>query len=214
MSENINLCEILRGHEGETFYCTIFGKVKLNGINNDGIGYPIEIIIKDQVIHVLDKCGRFVKDYDEGECTLFPSKDQRNWNKWIEEQKLEVPKTWSELQNKFGIQFMFTDCQEDNRGENMNIHPNNPIEKSALAFMKIINIIDVGYGGNVTNKEWKNTDFKYVIFKDVSTNKFSISSVCNCIYGLIAFHKIEQAEEFLSKPENIQLLKDYFMVNE
>ena len=33
-----------------------------------------------------------------------------------------------------------------------------------------------------------------------------------CFKNNIAFHTIEQANEFISYPENIQLLKDYFMV--
>lgn len=30
------------------------------------------------------------------EVCVFPAKDQRDWNKWVEEQKPKVPKTWSE----------------------------------------------------------------------------------------------------------------------
>lgn len=206
MNENTNLCEILKGHEGETFYSPIYGNVILHSINDIG-DYVINITYNDNNSNSFTKFGKFY-DIEDSECLIFPSKDQRDWNKWIEEQKLKVPKTWNELvkadKNKaYGVVINIVGTGVADIS----------IEKSALALFKIHQLIEVGYGGNITNEEYKNTDFKYVIFKDVSTNEFSINSVCNCIYGLIAFHTNKQAKEFLSKPENIQLLKDYFMVN-
>lgn len=212
MNKNINLCEILKGHEGETFYCSLFGNVKLHNISDNELTYQIEIIVDDGVKQALDKYGRFIIN-EHGECVLFPSKNQRDWNKWIKEQKQkQVPKTWNELQDRLGIQFMFTDYKEHNRGENMNIHPNKPIEKSALALLKIHQLIEVGYGGNITKEEFKNDEYKFIIFVDISINELNITSICHNTPSPIAFHTREQAKEFLSKPENVQLLKDYFMI--
>lgn len=38
MNENINLCEILKGHEGEVFYSPVLGNVTLTYINYPNIG--------------------------------------------------------------------------------------------------------------------------------------------------------------------------------
>lgn len=77
MNKNINLCEILKGHEGETFYSPVFGIVILQEILNDCL-----------CIKSVDKVINLYKDgkYDiHGECMIFPSKDQRDWNKWNNE---------------------------------------------------------------------------------------------------------------------------------
>ena len=90
MNENINLCEILKGHEGETFYSPAFGNIKLNCIT-DIIYFES---INGKVSFDIYPNGTYCSN---GELIIFPSKDQRDWNKWIEEQKSKVPKTWSEL---------------------------------------------------------------------------------------------------------------------
>lgn len=38
MNENINLCEILKGHEGETFYSPLFGNIILSNLRNEMCG--------------------------------------------------------------------------------------------------------------------------------------------------------------------------------
>ena len=86
----------------------------------------------------------------------------------------------------------------------------SPIEKSVKALLKIHQLIEVGYGGNVTNEEWNNHEIKYVI--NYANNTFVINSVVTTKNHL-AFHTLEQAEEFLSHPENVQLLRKYFMLN-
>lgn len=160
----------------------------------------------------VDKVINLYKDgrYDiHGECMLFPSKDQRDWNKWLKEQKPKVPKTWSEIENYTDVGVRIHEIEHKSYTVN-----NTPIEKSVLALLKIYQLIEVGYGGNVTKKEWKNDEFKFIIAKDASIDVFNISSVCHCAATPIAFHIREQAEEFLKYPENVQLLKDYFMIND
>lgn len=207
MNTELNLCEILKGHEGEIFYSPICGNIILDKITKDNIIlYSINKMFK----FTFNKNGTY---YSFGEIMIFPYKDQYDWNKWIKEQKQkQVPKTWNELQDRLGIQFMFTDCKEHNRGENMNIHPNKPIEKSALALLKIHQLIEVGYGGNITKEEFKNNEYKFIISVDISINELNIISICHNTPNPIAFHTREQAKEFISKPENIELLKDYFMI--
>lgn len=92
----------------------------------------------------------------------------------------------------------------------------SPIEKSVKALIKIHQLIKYSYGGNVTNKEWKDTTTtKFTIVSCYTIKRgfeFNIHST-TCIHH-IAFHTKEQAEEFLSYPENVQLLKDYFTAYE
>lgn len=86
MNENIDLTKILEGcPEGTKFYSTTLGEVSFVGICLSS-NYPI--IVKAYNKHsaltanesfTID--GRYSWFYD-GECTLFPSKDQRDWSKF------------------------------------------------------------------------------------------------------------------------------------
>ncbi len=115
----------------------------------------------------------------------------------------------NKLQNKLGVQFMFTDHKEDNICENINICPNNPIEKSAHALLKIHQLIEVRYGGNVD----KTKEFCSIAY-DVQDKRFIVRSCYNVIYDNVAvcFNSKELAEEFLLYKENIELLKDCFIL--
>lgn len=96
MNENINLCEILKGHEGEIFWSPLYGNVKLLSASYDE-NFPIRIEEMNEARRALLLSNGHYSEYDEGECLIFPSKDQRDWNKWIEEQKHKTPKTWGDL---------------------------------------------------------------------------------------------------------------------
>lgn len=214
MNENINLCEILKGHEGETFYIYSQGDCTLMSVNDIEIeGYPIKVKAKFFNEYSYDiseyslKADGTVGDTDD--LILFPSKNQRDWDKWIKEQKHKIPKTWSELEEVrkckvAGVIIAKTSEHEWFTGT----YCESPTEKSALAFLKISQLIEVGYGGNVTNEEWKLNTIKYII--DCNKNNFYIT-LCNNVIHHIAFHTKEQAKEFLQYSENVQLLKDYFM---
>ena len=80
MNEKLNLVEILKDcHKGTKLYSPIFGEVEFDKID----------IHSDPPIRVLCKYGKdgFSKDgricpaYN-GECVLFPSKEQRDWSKF------------------------------------------------------------------------------------------------------------------------------------
>ena len=80
MNENLDLTKILEGcPAGTVFYSTIFGKVSLMGVHNN-TDLPI-VIVTGQGLIGLTSDGRYFSQYD-GECTLFPSKDQRDWSKF------------------------------------------------------------------------------------------------------------------------------------
>ena len=94
MNENLNLVEILKDcPKGTKLYSTVFGEVELEKINNDeNDKYPIFIRLHDNTIDDVAKDGRYIGIYD-GECVLFPSKDQRDWSKFKPKQPKFDPKT-------------------------------------------------------------------------------------------------------------------------
>ena len=80
MNENLNLEKILDGCPvGTVFYNSIYEDVQFVCLNPGSV-YPIAMRTNKNVIIYLTRDGRCVHDYD-GECTLFPSKDQRDWSK-------------------------------------------------------------------------------------------------------------------------------------
>ena len=80
MNENIDLTKILEGCPiGTKLYSTIFGNVSLKEIVSDR-EYPIIISQGIKTIPIT-KEGKYILYYD-GECTLFPDKDQRDWGKF------------------------------------------------------------------------------------------------------------------------------------
>ena len=86
MNENIDLTKILEGcPKGTELYSTIYGEVRFEGINNNDTLYPIELkahkFTTQSASAYCTKDGRFNCAYD-GECTLFPAKDQRDWSKF------------------------------------------------------------------------------------------------------------------------------------
>ena len=91
MNENIDLTKILKDcPKGTKLYSTIFGEVEFEHIHNSSrtIGYKTNTGRSFDVSHE----GKFFRDYD-GECTLFPSKDQKDWSKftapWYKKEKFD-----------------------------------------------------------------------------------------------------------------------------
>lgn len=76
----MNIAEILKYcPKGTKLYSTIWGEVELNEVTNFG---TIEIKTIDKII-----CASFALDYEgryshRGECILFPSKNQRDWDEF------------------------------------------------------------------------------------------------------------------------------------
>lgn len=96
MNENIDLTKILKDcPKGWKFYSTIYGEVEFDKIKKES-AYPIVIITKHGNNSDIKSDGRYYGEYDDGECTLFPSKDQRDWNKftapWYKKDRFD-PKT-------------------------------------------------------------------------------------------------------------------------
>ena len=81
MNENLNLIEMLKNcPRGHVLYSTIHGEVKFSHIDKDD-EYPIVLIHSDIDYEYVDSFGKHLSEHN-GECTLFPSKDERDWSKF------------------------------------------------------------------------------------------------------------------------------------
>ena len=86
MNENLNLVEILKDcPEGTKLYSPVFGEVEFESIN-DIIG-PIVVTTNTGNAECFTADGK-MRTYYNGECLLFPSKEQRDWSKF----KIKKPK--------------------------------------------------------------------------------------------------------------------------
>ena len=87
MNENLDLTKILEGcPKGTKFYSSIFGEISFVKMHNFYDKYPIKLQAYNKSTHLtveIDyaKDGRSSCIFD-GECTIFPSKDQRDWTKF------------------------------------------------------------------------------------------------------------------------------------
>lgn len=87
MNENLNLVEILKDcPKGTKLYSTVYGDVKFDGIEN-GSEYPVKFVKSDGTLESVTAQGLVLSCYD-GECIIFPSREQRDWSKF----KVKKPK--------------------------------------------------------------------------------------------------------------------------
>lgn len=92
MNENIDLTKILDGcPKGTKFYSPLFGEVELDYIYGCRIGIAC---VKMNRLYVFNAAGKYEmvemrcsnswgNYYYSDECLLFPSKDQRDWSKFV-----------------------------------------------------------------------------------------------------------------------------------
>ena len=82
MNENLDLTKILEEcPEGTKLYSSIFGEVVFICIDRESPSYPILIKVSfEPKWRNLTKQGKLYAAV--GECTLFPSKEQRDWSKF------------------------------------------------------------------------------------------------------------------------------------
>ena len=95
MNENIDLTQILKDcPKGTKFYSTVLGEVTFKDIVDDA-KFPIIVSYKCGLYEESFMADGRMLDY-AGECTLFPSKGQRDWSKftapWYKKEKFD-PKT-------------------------------------------------------------------------------------------------------------------------
>lgn len=78
----MNIAEILKKcPKGTKLYSPIFGEVELDNV--DDKKYPITCITRNVGYELFTSEGKYFLDYPDTECVLFPSKDQRDWRKFI-----------------------------------------------------------------------------------------------------------------------------------
>ena len=96
MNKNIDLTKILENcPKGFELYSPICGSCEFYGI--DGFfKHLVCVTHKDGSFYMFTKEGYLYDGYDDAECLLFPSKDQRDWSKfttpWIRKERFD-PKT-------------------------------------------------------------------------------------------------------------------------
>ena len=95
MNENIDLTKILKDcPKGTKLYSTIFGDVKFCYIDESD-EYPIKLNVEGECDGSVTADGKHYVGYG-GECTLFPSREQRDWDKftapWYKKERFD-PKT-------------------------------------------------------------------------------------------------------------------------
>ena len=96
MNKDIDLTKILENcPKGFELYSPICGSCEFYGI--DGFfKHLVCVTHKDGSFYMFTKEGYLYDGYDDAECLLFPSKDQRDWSKfttpWIKKERFD-PKT-------------------------------------------------------------------------------------------------------------------------
>lgn len=81
MNKNLDLAEILKNcPRGTKLYSPLCGEVALDSVDEDYMYYPIKAN-RDGLQLTFARDGRFHRKFN-GECMLFPSKDQRDWSKF------------------------------------------------------------------------------------------------------------------------------------
>ena len=94
MNENLNLVELLKDCPiGTKLYSSAHGEVELEEVHlNSRTDYPIEVRLSNNVLEGFTQDGRWFEKYN-GECMLFPSREQRDWSKFKPKKPKFDPKT-------------------------------------------------------------------------------------------------------------------------
>ena len=93
MNKNIDLTKILKDcPKGFKLYSLIHGEVEFEHIETYCKHLYVIIELKDLLLERINSNGKLYNSYD-GECILFPSKDQRDWSKftapWYKKEKFD-----------------------------------------------------------------------------------------------------------------------------
>lgn len=84
IDEDLNLCEILKDcPKGTEFYSSILGRIQFIGINESDNVYPVMVKNLHGDKYFFTRKGFYYPCFSDAECVIFPSKDQRDWSKWV-----------------------------------------------------------------------------------------------------------------------------------
>lgn len=208
MKEEFNLCEILKGHEGMKMFSTMIGECIFVGIDEDDKEMPIEVRRNVTSSEWYNKDGRW---YKGGEIALYPSREL--YLKY----PLDAPRAWMEWQAEGGLRIKtWEDLVDADRAIPVTVttdyYYQTKIERSALALVKIHQVIDAGYGGTSALNDIQRGEFVFGICYDYCDKKFHVGGFDRAVTLPFMFHTDEQAKEFLSHESNRKLLEDFFMV--
>ena len=93
MNENLNLVEILKDcPQGTKLYSPALGEAELVKIVNMDRVYPIKVKSAEYGIFAFTSQGK-IYNVGQGECMLFPSREQRDWGKFKPDKHKFDPKT-------------------------------------------------------------------------------------------------------------------------
>ena len=92
MNENLNLVEILKDcPKGTKLYSPVLGEVEFIKINDYSEVYFITVEVEEKIFSFTSQ-GKLY-NIGQGECLLFPSREQRDWSKFNPKQPKFDPKT-------------------------------------------------------------------------------------------------------------------------
>lgn len=81
--KDIDIASLLKGNKGITIYHVVYCDVTLSDVVDNCIEFYKKI---DPINTISDMVNCHGKKYDEGECLIFPSKNQRDWSKFKKEE--------------------------------------------------------------------------------------------------------------------------------
>ena len=118
--------------------------------------------------------------------------------------KPKVPKTWDDVKNSYPKTY---------GNENIDLFPYHEfawdikLTRKNIATLKISKLIELGYGGLVNEEEcqdgWEITPIQ---------NELVIQHSFTSDKPFVFFHTQQQAEEFMSYLENVELIRQYYML--
>lgn len=188
MNENINLVKIFKDcPKGTKLYSTIFGEVEF--IKCDLL-YQI-VVAKEDKYYYFTSQGEFIFErikYHLGECTLFPSRDQRDWSKftapWYKKEKMNTiaqiekqrDKDKDKLIQELGkYKVKYTQEVLEKYINSMNNKNNERLRKTTIAFLK--DFAEQGYENAVECIDWlekqrEQEEHKFKVGDKLIQNKF------------------------------------------
>ena len=122
-------------------------------------------------------------------------------------------KTWEDVEKKHPEDFSHSNAPNPMFIPSQEVR--DKLLKKVMAIYKIATLIELGYGGMVSEEEWRDENAeKWSVLYNHNFGDFDIVKMTKG-YGwksFISFHTKQQADEFMSYPENKELIKQYYMV--
>lgn len=130
MNENLNLAEILKNcPKGTKLYSTVYGEVELEKVT-DSVAYPIIVKLNDwrlgEEIPIIFTSDGIMGVSCKGECTLFPSREERNWSNFKPKKPKFDPKTllpFDRVLARYGLSYAWYCDIVSMPADELNINP-------------------------------------------------------------------------------------------